>query len=145
MADPKSSSSTTPSPPEVIFQQPATNTGNFWSEFKSAIKNITSEGPLKLIETVPCARNSLLTGIASGAGMGVVRGLSAGAFVASNWAVGTFIFISLGSWHICQWNMVGEHRRMQVVVEQLPKRLAKKENTADGLSGTNDGTPVTKS
>jgi Protein of unknown function (DUF3767) len=30
------------------------------------------------ITDVPCARNSLLGGIASGAGIGVVRGMSAG-------------------------------------------------------------------
>jgi cytochrome c oxidase assembly protein subunit 20 len=73
--------------------------------------------PLKSVEKIPCARNSLLSGIASGAGIGVIRGISAGqfslrslpisltgfkwlgAFVASNWAVGTFVVVSIGSWY----------------------------------------------
>lgn len=33
---------------------------------------------LQRINEIPCARNSLLSGIASGAGVGVIRGLSAG-------------------------------------------------------------------
>ena len=58
-----------------------------------------------------------MTGIASGVGIGVIRGVSAresvhqlalvscnrpcdaGPFVASNWAMSTFLVISTGSWY----------------------------------------------
>ena len=67
---------------------------------------------------MPCARNSLLSGIASGAGVGFIRAMgtsmgeviavwytslivhSTDPFVASNWAVGTFMVISLGTWYV---------------------------------------------
>ena len=55
---------------------------------------------LQKIGEIPCARSSLLSGIASGAGVGAIRGLSAGVFVASNWAVGTFMAVTLGSWYV---------------------------------------------
>ena len=67
---------------------------------------------------IPCVRSSLLAGIASGVGVGVIRGVSAresvygltlvscklsaviqGPFVASNWAMATFLVISTGSWY----------------------------------------------
>ncbi|KIY46692.1 hypothetical protein FISHEDRAFT_46787, partial [Fistulina hepatica ATCC 64428] len=47
---------------------------------------------------VPCTRTSLLTGIASGFGIGVIRGVSTGVLRATNWAVGTFTFVSLSTW-----------------------------------------------
>ena len=73
----------------------------------------------KHVTELPCARNALLAGIVSGAGMGVIRGMAAGKrscefaclcqystrffegpMIAGNWAVGTFALISLGSWCI---------------------------------------------
>ncbi|TBU27179.1 hypothetical protein BD311DRAFT_760955 [Dichomitus squalens] len=50
-----------------------------------------------------------------------------GVFVASNWAVGTFMLISLGTWTICQRNREEERRRLQQVVEAIPKRFVKTE------------------
>ncbi|PCH39899.1 hypothetical protein WOLCODRAFT_88353 [Wolfiporia cocos MD-104 SS10] len=91
-------------------------TGNYWTDVKEAVK----------IGEIPCARSSLLSGIASGAGVGVIRGLSAGPLVACNWAVGTFMLISLGTWSACRKSLEDERRRVQQVVEQLPKRFAKK-------------------
>lgn len=70
------------------------------------------------VTDIPCARNSLLGGIASGVGIGVVRGMSSSTFffsfeiyiytlsskffregpiVAGNWAMATFVAVSLGS------------------------------------------------
>ncbi|KAL4069887.1 hypothetical protein V8B97DRAFT_1871887, partial [Scleroderma yunnanense] len=81
---------------------------------------------------IPCARHSLLNGIASGAGVGVIRAISTSmlsVILASNWAVGTFVVISLGSWTICQKNLEAERRRVAMVVEEMPKRFLKKKET----------------
>ncbi|OBZ79685.1 hypothetical protein A0H81_01340 [Grifola frondosa] len=43
---------------------------------------------------------SLLSGIANGAGIGVIRGMNISVFIASNWAVGTFMLISLCTWYM---------------------------------------------
>jgi Protein of unknown function (DUF3767) len=54
---------------------------DFWSEFKLAVESLSIREPFKVVEKTPCARNSLLSGIASGAGVGVIRGLAAGGFI----------------------------------------------------------------
>ncbi|KIM56820.1 hypothetical protein SCLCIDRAFT_1144645, partial [Scleroderma citrinum Foug A] len=79
---------------------------------------------------IPCARHSLLTGIVSGAGVGVIRAISTNPWMASNWAVGTFIAISLGSWTICQKNLEAERHRVAMVVEEMPKQFIKKKEAS---------------
>ena len=75
---------------------------------------------------------------------------STGPFVASNWAVGTFMVISLGTWYVyterngrpmlthsrtvCQKNMEAERRRLARVVEEMPKRFIKQKEPKDGAS-----------
>ncbi|KAI6114393.1 hypothetical protein F5141DRAFT_1106326 [Pisolithus sp. B1] len=83
-------------------------TGNYWQDLWETCKI-----------GMPCAWHSLLTGIASGAGVGVIRAIGATPFVASNWAVGTFMDISLGSW--C---------RVARVVEEIPNRVIKSKETS---------------
>ncbi len=41
-----------------------------------------------------------MSGIASGAGIGVMRGLSAGVLLAGHWAIATFAVVSIGSWYV---------------------------------------------
>ncbi|KAH9042169.1 hypothetical protein EDB85DRAFT_1838757, partial [Lactarius pseudohatsudake] len=110
-----------------IFQ--TETTGNHWSDVREAFK----AQDLQRIGEIPCARNSLLSGIASGVGVGVIRGLSVRPFAASNWAMGTFMLVSLGTWTICQRNIQEERRRVQTIVEQLPTRVIAKpsEDTED--------------
>ncbi|KAI0056270.1 hypothetical protein BV25DRAFT_1814263 [Artomyces pyxidatus] len=91
-------------------------TGNFWTDVREAAKRLGE---------MPCARNSLLSGIASGVGVGVVRGMSVRPLVACNWAVSTFMLVSLGTWTICQKNIIEERRKIQAVVEELPRRMVK--------------------
>jgi cytochrome c oxidase assembly protein subunit 20 len=55
---------------------------------------------VKHISDIPCARGALMSGIASGAGIGVMRGLSAGVLLAGHWAIATFAVVSLGSWYV---------------------------------------------
>jgi len=80
---------------------------------------------LRNIGEVPCARNSLLAGILSGTGMAFVRGWNAGAFVASNWAVGTFAVVSIGMWNVCRSSIQRERRELQIAIEGMAQRRAK--------------------
>src|SRR3984957_6855538 len=100
------SSTSSEPPPDIKFQPPSS--GSFWSEVQLAYQVSLSSPchrliisirvecvkglwePLNAIEKIPCARNSLLSGIASGAGIGVIRGISAGEFLlhlSINWAL----------------------------------------------------------
>jgi len=119
---PPGTTSSTPRRP--IFQ--TETTGDYWSDVREAFKRLSPREDLERIGEIPCARNSLLSGIASGVGVGVVRGLSVGPFAASNWAMGTFMLVALGTWTICQRNIQEERRRVQTIVEQLPKRVVAK-------------------
>ncbi|OJT09424.1 hypothetical protein TRAPUB_14087 [Trametes pubescens] len=161
------------SPKRIVHQ--VETTGSYWGDLKEAFKRVSVRDDLAHINEIPCARNSLLSGIASGVGIGVIRGMSASAYlcsflsflaavrlngrvtgvlVASNWAVGSFMLISLGSWcvtlialwhtyasaglrdfwrarrTICQRNREEERRRLQQVIEALPKRYVKPEEGA---------------
>jgi len=113
-----------PTPRRPIYQ--TETTGSYWTDVREAFKRLSPTDDLQRVGEIPCARNSLLSGIASGVGVGVIRGLSVHPFVASNWAVGTFMLVSLGTWTICQRNILEERRRVQTVVEQLPQRMLAK-------------------
>ncbi|KAI6147127.1 hypothetical protein BKA82DRAFT_1004536 [Pisolithus tinctorius] len=121
------------SPPSNHSRRPiykTETTGNYWQDVWEACKRISIVDDFQRLGEMPCARHSLLTGIASGAGVGVIRAISASPFVASNWAVGTFMVISLGSWTICQRNLQAERRRVARVVEEMPKRFIKSKETS---------------
>ncbi|KAI9465529.1 hypothetical protein BJY52DRAFT_1244516 [Lactarius psammicola] len=105
--DPGTTSST---PRRPIFQ--TETTGDYWSDVREAFKRLSPREDLQRVGEIPCARNSLLSGIASGVGVGVIRGLSVRPFAASNWAMGTFMLVSLGTWTICQRNIQEERRRV---------------------------------
>ncbi|KAK7690293.1 hypothetical protein QCA50_006950 [Cerrena zonata] len=117
-----------------IFQ--TETTGSYWGDLKEAFKRVSFDDFNKIGE-IPCARNSLLSGIASGVGIGAVRAMSTSAFAASNWALGTFVVISLGTWQICQKSLLQERTRVQQVVEQMPKRFVK----STGESPSTDSPP----
>ncbi|KAH7914306.1 hypothetical protein BJ138DRAFT_1110743 [Hygrophoropsis aurantiaca] len=112
-------------------------TGNYWQDVWLAFKRVSIVDDMQRIGEIPCARNSLLSGIASGAGVGVIRALSAGPFVASNWAVGTFVLISMGTWTVCQNNIQAERRKLQRVVEEMPKRFVKQKDQASQADSAN--------
>jgi len=110
----------------------AETTGNYWQDVWVAFKRISIVDDFQRLGEVPCARNSLLSGIASGAGVGFIRAMNTTPFVASNWAVGTFMVISLGTWTVCQNNLLAERRRLARVVEDMPKRFIKQKEPKDG-------------
>jgi len=105
-------------------------TGSFWQDAREAFKRISIADDFQRLGEIPCARNSLMSGIASGVGVGVIRIMSAGVLVGSHWAVGTFMLVSLGTWTVCQRNIEAERRQLQRVVEEMPKRFMKKKDTA---------------
>ncbi|KIM46829.1 hypothetical protein M413DRAFT_440405 [Hebeloma cylindrosporum] len=113
-----------PSQPPTLPSRVPPPTGNIVYDSLQSAKHVTE---------LPCARNALLAGIVSGAGMGVIRGMAAGPLMAGNWAVGTFALISLGSWHICQKQFADERRKLAQVIEAMPKRTIK-ENGAQPSS-----------
>ncbi|KAF9497723.1 hypothetical protein BDN71DRAFT_1504704 [Pleurotus eryngii] len=134
--DPGRPSTSSAIPPPPGYTPP---TGNLPTDVYNSIRNIGQ---------IPCARNSLLSGIASGVGIGVIRGLSAGTvsqrrlaytsniditsegpLVAGHWAMATFTVISLGSWHVCQRQIRREQQNVQKIIESIPKRSLKNEGT----------------
>ncbi|KAF8799026.1 hypothetical protein BYT27DRAFT_7177377 [Phlegmacium glaucopus] len=99
-------------------------TGNLLYDSLESAKHVTE---------LPCARNALLAGIGSGAGVGVIRGITAGPMMAGHWAMATFTLVSLGSWHICQKRFADERRQVTQVIENIPKRT---------LKGSSDNVPA---
>jgi len=127
---------------------------------------------MQRIGEIPCARSSLLSAIASGTGIGVIRGLSVGVYTfcivdSVSCVNSTAHRVQLGGWDvhggctrfmvsiwppgflsvlganvefdssrfvwdrtICQKNIRDERRRMQQVVEELPKRMVSKNKEA---------------
>ncbi|OJA17226.1 hypothetical protein AZE42_00209 [Rhizopogon vesiculosus] len=110
-------------------------TGHFWQDAREAFKRISIADDFQRLGEIPCARNSLMSGIASGVGVGVIRIMSAGFLVGSHWAVGTFMLVSLGTWTVCQRNIEVERRKLQKVVEDMPKRFIKQKDVAADPSG----------
>lgn len=121
-----------PTPRRPIYQ--TETTGNYWADVREAFKRLSPYDDMQRVGEIPCARNSLLSGIASGVGVGVIRGLSVHPLSASHWAVGTFMLVSLGTWTICQQRILEERQRVQTVVEQLPKRVLTKSDDSKSTS-----------
>ncbi|KDR82494.1 hypothetical protein GALMADRAFT_112175 [Galerina marginata CBS 339.88] len=109
-------SNTPTSQPPTLPSKVPSPTGNLLQDSLESAKHVSD---------LPCARNALLAGIASGTGMGVIRGMTAGPMMAGHWAIGTFVLISLGSWHICQKQYTDERRKITQVIESMPKRTLK--------------------
>ncbi|KAF8645202.1 hypothetical protein AX16_008029 [Volvariella volvacea WC 439] len=128
MSEQAASSSPSNLPPGVIPPPPAPGpkpTGNLAHDVYQSVTHIGE---------VPCARNSLLSGIASGVGIGVIRGLSASPMVAGHWAMATFAVISIGSWHLCHKQMDDERKKVTKIIGSMPKRVVKEAEESTGGS-----------
>ncbi|PPQ85179.1 hypothetical protein CVT25_004186 [Psilocybe cyanescens] len=119
-----SNTASTSQPPTLPSKIPVP-TGNLVHDSLESAKHVSD---------LPCARNALLAGIASGAGMGAIRGLAAGPMMAGHWAIGTFVLVSLGSWHICQNQYAEERRKISQVIESMPKRTLKESGSSESSS-----------
>jgi len=71
--------------------------------------------------------------------VGVIRALSASPWIACNWAVGSFMLVSVGSWNICKYQLKEERRKVERIMEVLPKRTLKKkeDGPVDPAAATN--------
>jgi len=107
------------------------------------LKQISFFDDIRRIGEIPCARNSLLAGIASGVGVGVLRGINARLFVASNWAAATFTIVTLGTWNVCQNSIRREREQARIIVEGLAARSLKLKNTASEGAQAGNGSPST--
>ncbi|KAJ8080325.1 hypothetical protein PM082_017158 [Marasmius tenuissimus] len=126
MADSSSSPPPTPTENQAKRDGPKYN-GQLVNDAKESLTHLGA---------VPCARNSLLTGLASGAGMAFIRGVSVSPIKAGHWFAATFVLVSMGSWHICQNRIAEERQRVQQIVESSPKRVLKKESDDAGSASS---------
>ncbi|KAJ5439458.1 uncharacterized protein N7458_010456 [Penicillium daleae] len=79
---------------------------------------------------VPCARESLLTGIGAGFGIGGTRAVFGGMrslWSAGNWAVGVFAVTSLGAYEFCRRRRIQELHGMKEAVELMKELKEKKQ------------------
>jgi len=132
METPSTPKSTAPKKP--VYVGNIETSGDTWTDVREATKRL-SFSDFSRISEMPCVRSSLLTGIASGIGVGIIRGVSARPFVASNWAMSTFLVISTGSWVLCQKAKSDEFTRIRRVMDSMPARTLKKDDQTGPQSG----------
>ncbi|OZJ03011.1 hypothetical protein BZG36_03977 [Bifiguratus adelaidae] len=97
--------------------------------FLAAVKNIKWNDFSHLAEK-PCVRTSLLYGIGTGTGVGLVRFLTSRLPLSScNWAVGAFCGVSVLSYEYCQQKRAMEVLRLRNALGELNSR-----NKGNGLS-----------
>ncbi|KAL1676621.1 hypothetical protein EV122DRAFT_215978 [Schizophyllum commune] len=82
------------------------------------------------LEKIPCARNSLLSGLASAVGFGTLRGISGGPLVAANWAFGSFMMVSMGTWWMCWRKFEQEKEQVRLVMEANGRRAQREAEAA---------------
>ncbi|KAJ3795566.1 hypothetical protein GGU11DRAFT_687519, partial [Lentinula aff. detonsa] len=75
----------------------------------------------KNVEKLPCARNSLLTGLAAGTGVAFIRGVST-----SHWFTFTFVAVAAIAHQVCVRQMETERKQVMQIIESAPKRTLKK-------------------
>ncbi|CAG8172639.1 unnamed protein product [Penicillium salamii] len=82
----------------------------------------------------PCARESLMTGIGVGFGVGGLRGVLKGRYglwSAGNWAVGMFAITSLGAYEYCRYLRNKELSGMAEALDLMNQLKAKKQREKD--------------
>ncbi|KAG8908429.1 hypothetical protein FRB99_006634 [Tulasnella sp. 403] len=107
--------------PEDLQERPKDRTaGNLKEDIPKALKVIMIYAEAEqLIDTIVEASKSL------GAGIGALRYLNAGPRRAANWAMGTFVFVSLASWTMCRKERERELATMQTMIQHYPERHVK--------------------
>jgi len=107
-----------------------------WKDYWTAAQTISTKD-FENVPSIPCARNSLLYGIGGGTAIGCTRYLTSSVFVASNWAVASFILIAAASWQRCRAIQLNEtemvKRLKESQVEKLRQRTAISTDTTTTL------------
>ncbi|KAK1776659.1 hypothetical protein QBC45DRAFT_212314 [Copromyces sp. CBS 386.78] len=117
-----SSSSQEPSLPGQPQQQQQQHTNRI--PISDAISSIKPQDFLSVHET-PCARQGFMTGIGSGASIGVLRWIMGLPIPkAANWGVGCGILGAMAQYEYCQWQRRKEKEKMQRVVAVYTKKQA---------------------
>ncbi|THG96518.1 hypothetical protein EW145_g7766 [Phellinidium pouzarii] len=104
------------------------STGNRWTDLKLAVQRISFWDDLRHIGEIPCAPQQPPHGHRRRHGHRVRKfecvtpSSPAEPFVAANWAMGTFVVVSLGAWNVCQSAIRREREQVRVVVEQMAAR-----------------------
>ncbi|WVQ85330.1 hypothetical protein IAT38_007495 [Cryptococcus sp. DSM 104549] len=116
------------------------STGNKFQDFWAAFTRIRPKQDLENIGQIPCARNSLLYGIAGGTGLGVVRFLGSRRVISGgNWAVGGFIAIATFQWETCNRARRKELAQMRAIQERYPHRHVSKLRRKDAAPQSGAG------
>ncbi|KAI9829580.1 MAG: hypothetical protein M1819_006085 [Sarea resinae] len=98
--------------------------------FTDALKTVKVDD-FKNVHKQPCVRDSLLTGITAGFGVGGIRAvLGTPLPKASNWAVGSFCIASFATYEYCQIKRRLEMEGMKRAVEIIDRKKAEKEKAA---------------
>ncbi|CAE6469067.1 unnamed protein product [Rhizoctonia solani] len=122
---------------------PATGTSRTLEAIKvrRITKRIDPVQDFKRIPSMPCARESLLYGIGTGAGIGGIRFISSRSVLTScHWAIGTFVLVSSFSWYTCRSALTKEQRVMRTIAERYPERNVKRLKRKDSPSVPSDTT-----
>lgn len=89
-----------------------------------ALKTVRLED-FKQVHMYPCAKDSLIVGIASAFGMGGIRAVFGASIPkAANWAVGTFVITAIASYEVCQAKRSFEKNQMKKIVEVMDQKKA---------------------
>ncbi|CCC12928.1 hypothetical protein SMACR_06070 [Sordaria macrospora] len=106
-------------------QQPKKqHTNSTYIPISTALSSIKPEDFLSVHET-PCARQGFMTGIGSGASIGVLRWIMGLPIPkAANWGVGCGIVGAMAQYEYCQWQRRKEKEKMQRVVAVYTKKQA---------------------
>ncbi|SPO19635.1 uncharacterized protein UTRI_00031_B [Ustilago trichophora] len=92
------------------------------TKLRAALSSIDPVKDFTRIGSMPCARGSLLMGMATAAGViGISLVAGRGLRRGLNWGVGSFCFVSLASFETCRRNIKAEQMRMKTVIESYKK------------------------
>ncbi|AXA51787.1 cytochrome c oxidase subunit 20 [Malassezia restricta] len=89
--------------------------------YTDALRQFSLTNELQRLPHVPCARTTLLMGMATGAAVGTIQVIfGRGIMRSMNWAVGSFVCISVLGWYVVCSSPAGRH----VVDRTRPSRRA---------------------
>ncbi|KAI4864086.1 hypothetical protein F4820DRAFT_449397 [Hypoxylon rubiginosum] len=87
------------------------------------------------VHQIPCARQSLLTGIGAGAAVGMGRFVAGGRIPkATNWAFWSFFIGSIAQWEYCRAQRANERAAVARIVQVMDKKQADKKTQVEEVA-----------